>query len=106
LEICRSGFERFDFDFYVALLVQNARSMIVLTCIFFDKSDADETSRAQALYDELGDATTSAGYQQYRTGTGGMHKLASSAPQFTAMVRAIRQGLDPENVIAPGKYGA
>lgn len=106
LEICRSRFEQFDFDFYVALLVQNPRSMIVLTCIFFDKSNEDETGRAQALYDELGSATTSAGYQQYRTGTGGMHKLASSAPQFVAIVRAIRQGLDPENVIAPGKYGA
>jgi 4-cresol dehydrogenase (hydroxylating) len=106
LEICRPRFERFGFDFYIALLVQNPRSMIVLTCILFDKEDAEETSRAQALYDELGSATTAAGYQQYRTATPGMHKLANSAPQFVSLVRSIRESLDPGHVIAPGKYGA
>ena len=54
LAICRPLFERFEFDFYAALLVQNARSMILLTSIFSRKDDPRQTENAKALYEALG----------------------------------------------------
>ena len=45
LELCQPLFERHRFDFYAALLMQNARSMIVLMSIFFRKEDPEQVHR-------------------------------------------------------------
>ena len=101
--LCRPLFERFKFDFYAALLMQNSRSMIVLMSIFYDKSDAAETAQAKALYEALSEQTGLAGYQVYRTGTQGMAKLFKSAPEFADLVRRLKHALDPAGILAPGK---
>jgi 4-cresol dehydrogenase (hydroxylating) len=106
LALCRPLFERYEFDFYAALLMQNARSMIVLMSIFYMKDSLEQTARAGRLYDELGDVTKRAGYQQYRVGVRGMPGLADTAPAFIDLVRALKSGIDPRSILAPGKYGA
>ena len=105
LAICRPLFERFEFDFYAALLVQNARSMIVLTSIFFCKDDPRQTENARSLYEALNDTTSRAGYQTYRMGVGSMARLARTAPEFVAFTRALKRAADPDGILAPGKYG-
>lgn len=105
LALCRPLFERYGFDFYAALLMQNARSMIVLMSIFFLKEDAEQTRNARLLYEELGDVTTKAGYQQYRIGVGGMQGLADKSPEFIAFARRLKSAVDAKGVLAPGKYG-
>jgi 4-cresol dehydrogenase (hydroxylating) len=104
--ICRPLFERFGFDFYAALLVQNARSMILLTSIFFRKDDPRQVDGARALYAALGEATSRAGYQTYRMGVGSMGSLARTAPAFVSFTRRLKQAIDPDGMLAPGKYGA
>ncbi|MCU0898593.1 MAG: FAD-binding oxidoreductase [Burkholderiales bacterium] len=106
LSICKPLFERFEFDFYAALLVQNARSMIILTSIFYRKDDARQTENARALYHALGEATSRAGYQTYRMGVGSMARLAKNAPEFVDFTRTLKRAADPDAVLAPGKYGA
>jgi len=105
LALCRPLFERFEFDFYAALLMQNARSIIVLMSIFYLKDSPEQTARAGRLYDELSLATKGAGYQQYRVGVRGMPGLADTAPAFVGLVRALKSGIDPGSILAPGKYG-
>lgn len=105
LAICRPLFERFEFDFYAALLVQNARSMIVLMSIFFRKDDPGQTRNASALYNALNEATSRAGYQTYRMGVGGMAHLAQAAPEFIGFTRKLKMAVDPDAILAPGKYG-
>ena len=105
LGLCRPLFERYEFDFYAALLTQNARSMIVLMAIFFVKENAEQAARASELYEALSRATSDAGYQPYRISVTGMSKLADMAPDFSTLTRCIKSALDPEHVLAPGKYG-
>lgn len=105
LSLMQPLFLRHRFDFYAALLVQNARSMIVLTSIFFRKSDPDESGRAKALYDDLAAATARAGYQEYRVGVSGMHHVAETSPELMRFVRSLKASVDPGGVLAPGKYG-
>lgn len=105
MNLCKPLFEQHQFDFYAALLVQNPRSMIVLMSIFFLKDDPPQVDRATRLYDELSAATTGAGYQPYRMGTNGMRKLGDVAPGFIGLNRAIKAALDPQHLLAPGKYG-
>lgn len=103
--ICRPLFAEYDFDFYVALLIQNPRSMIVLMSIFFRKEDDDQAKRANQLYEALSEATLRAGFQPYRIGVQGMLKLQDSAPNFVRFLQRIKAGADPAGIMAPGKYG-
>jgi 4-cresol dehydrogenase (hydroxylating) len=103
--LCRPLFEQHQFDFYVALLMQNARSMIVLMSIYFRKEIPAEAERARALYAALGAATHAAGYQQYRIQAGGQSALAEKAPAFVAFARGLKRAADAVGVLAPGKYG-
>lgn len=105
LGICRPLFEKYDFDFYVALLVQNARSMIVLMSIFFRKEDARQVSKAKDLYKALNESVSYAGFQQYRMGVNGMLELAKTAPNFVHFLNSIKNCIDPVGILAPGKYG-
>jgi 4-cresol dehydrogenase (hydroxylating) len=105
IKICKPLFVRYQFDFYVALLIQNARSMIVLMSIFFVKSNPEEIKNAKALYEELGRATSAAGYQPYRISISGMGKLVDAAPESVALARAFKRAIDPDGILAPGKYG-
>lgn len=72
---------------------------------FFDKQDPEETARAQALYDEMGQLTQAAGYQQYRTSVAFMDRILQPAPEFHWLADQIKTALDPNNILAPGKYG-
>jgi len=105
LRLCEPLFEQHRFDFYAALLMQNARSMIVLMSIFFLKDDPEQVLRAKRLYEELCRATTADGYQQYRIGVGGMDQLIASTPEFVSFARTLKAAVDPSKILAPGKYG-
>ena len=106
IAICRPLFEKHEFDFYAALLMQNARSMIVLMSIFFRKERRDESDRARRLYAELSKATGAAGYQPYRMSVLGMgSEHPEGAGDWVEALRAVKAALDPGRVLAPGKYG-
>ncbi len=105
VSLCKDYFDRYEFDFYVALLIQNPRSMIVLTAIFFRKDDAEQCKAAESLYQELSSAIAASGYQAYRVGTPGMRALAGKNPQFHAFLKSLKNAADPGNLLAPGKYG-
>jgi 4-cresol dehydrogenase (hydroxylating) len=105
LRMCRPLFEKHEFDFYVALLVQNARSMIVLMSIFFRKEDSEQVMQAKALYSALSETVFRAGFQQYRIGVNGMLRLRETAPDFVHFMHRIKMGIDPNDILSPGKYG-
>ncbi|MDC0666193.1 FAD-binding oxidoreductase [Nannocystis radixulma] len=105
IALCEPLFERRGFEIYVALMMINPRSMVVLMGIFYRKDDPDETARATALYGELSDATLVAGYQQYRATVGLMPQILDTAPEFKAAAGRIKSALDPNNILAPGRYG-
>jgi 4-cresol dehydrogenase (hydroxylating) len=105
LEIVKPLYQKYGFDFTTALMVGNARTVIALMSVFYDKEDADEVLRAESLYYEMGKATQHAGYQQYRTSTMYMQHVLTPAPEFSELCNRIKQALDPRGILAPGKYG-
>jgi 4-cresol dehydrogenase (hydroxylating) len=105
LELVKPLYRKHGFDFTTALMVGNPRTVVALMSVFFDKEDADETSRAEALYYEMGEVTQRAGYQQYRTSTMYMDRLLQTAPEFQRLCNRIKGALDPRGILAPGKYG-
>lgn len=105
LKIVEPIFLKFGFEMYVALMVANPRTAIVLLSIFYDKSNKEETSRAEELYFTLGKVTQEEGFQQYRTSTLYMDKVFSNAPEFLKFCQTLKSAIDPNGIMAPGKYG-
>ena len=105
LALCRPLFKKYQFDFYFVLLVKNARSMIALMSIFYRREEPDEVIRAGALYRELCAMTLAAGYQQYRAAVPSMEHILTCAPEFQQFANLIKAAVDPENILAPGRYG-
>jgi 4-cresol dehydrogenase (hydroxylating) len=105
LSICKPLFKQYGFDFYVALLLNGQRSMVALMSILYQKDCSEQSSRARHLYFALCAATERAGYQQYRAGVGYMERILDNAPAYRSLVNTIKHSVDPNGILAPGKYG-
>jgi 4-cresol dehydrogenase (hydroxylating) flavoprotein subunit len=105
LQLCEPVFHKYGFDLSLAFLMINARSVLALIEIFFDKENSDEEKRALALYDEITETTVRAGFQQYRTSVAYSDRIMQPAPELQKILDAMRSAIDPDNLIAPGRYG-
>lgn len=105
IELSSSMFRKHGLDFSITFIMVNPRSTLGLIEIFYDRQSADECARMQALYDELAEATTRAGYQQYRTSVAYSDRILQPARPYRQLVDALKQAVDPNGVLAPGRYG-
>jgi len=105
INICRPVFHKHGFDWSCTFIMVNPRSTLGLIEIFYDKENADECSRVQALYNELAEKTAAAGFQQYRTSVAYGDRILNGAPEFQRMMTAMKAAIDPDNILAPGRYG-
>ena len=104
VELSQAVFERHGLDFSITFIMVNARSTLGLIEIFYDRDDDSERARMQATYDELAQATLAAGYQQYRTSVWyGAHVLDGS-PGLKGLLDSLKAAVDPDGVLAPGRY--
>jgi 4-cresol dehydrogenase (hydroxylating) len=101
----RQRFEEAGLDFWVAMLLMNPRSVTCLMNILYDKDDADETRRAEALYASLLADMQAAGYQQYRAGLLAWGKVHERATELLRLQQRIKSTVDPNGTLAPGRYG-
>jgi 4-cresol dehydrogenase (hydroxylating) len=91
---------------YVAEFIVGWRDMHHIIDLLFDKTNPDETARANQCFDELLTRFTERGWGSYRTNTAYMDKVAESFGSVKRDVnQRIKRALDPNGVIAPGKSG-
>jgi len=72
--------------------------------IIFNRRDDGELGRATACYEELFDRGRSLGVFPYRVGVDTMKKLSSLQGTSFQFHARLRQGLDPQGLISPGRY--
>lgn len=89
----------------VALLQLNPRTSVVLVPLFFRRKDSGEAERAQRTYDQLCELLDVHHYHQYRCTTPSMPTILGSNPTYQHLITQIKQAIDPDRVIAPGRYG-
>ena len=103
LSIASPLFDKHQLEMPVTVSLVEGHRAICVFSIGFDKSNADETDRAHRLYGLLDKQCCAAGFAPYRTSILGMPELKYETGKLAAL-RALKQALDPNNIISPGRY--
>jgi 4-cresol dehydrogenase (hydroxylating) len=72
--------------------------------LLFQSSDAEQTQRAHACYEALLERGRSLGFMPYRLPTAWMNRVVSPEHACWRTVSELKAALDPNDVIAPGRY--
>lgn len=72
--------------------------------ILFDRADEAARKNAAACYEALFDAGKKLGFVPYRVGIQSMSKVVDETKPFWQVVRAFKEALDPNHILAPGRY--
>jgi 4-cresol dehydrogenase (hydroxylating) flavoprotein subunit len=102
--LCEPIFAHYGFEPLVTFTLINERAMIAVLNVSFDKAVAEEASRAEKCYDALMSAMIAEGYYPYRAGLRGMPKLWQDDGVFWEVASQIKKALDPNDIIARGRY--
>ena len=97
-------FVRHGFDLFVTFSMINERALGGVVTVAYDKDDPAEVARATLCYRELFHAVMDAGYIPYRVGLQSMGELDPDGDPYWRTVARLKTALDPDNIIAPGRY--
>ena len=97
-------FARQGFDLPITFSMVSDRALGGVITIAYDREDAAESRRARECHDVALEALMRAGYIPYRVGLDGMGALAAGSQTYWDVVDAIKSTLDPDRVLAPGRY--
>ena len=105
VELAKQILGKHGFD-YTAAFAIGSRELHHIIALLYDKSDAAEEKRADDCYRELVTGFGERGWASYRTG---VHAMDLVAQQFGTVNRAfnakLKDALDPNHILAPGKSG-
>jgi 4-cresol dehydrogenase (hydroxylating) flavoprotein subunit len=105
LDLGAQAYREFGFEYHVAMIFQNPRSVIVLMSVFYFKDVMEERDRADALVRALGQRCRHAHYPEYRTGVSYMDELYSDDPGYASLMARLKRACDPDGLLAPRRYG-
>ena len=103
--LAREILARYDFDYAPAYAV-GGRELHHIIFVMYDKSDPAEERKADACVREMITRFAEKGWAAYRTGVSTMGLVADQYGETNRQINArIKQALDPNHIIAPGKQG-
>jgi 4-cresol dehydrogenase (hydroxylating) len=105
LSLTKRIFDEHEFDFFVEVIVESARSVIVLVGVFYDRHSQAEAERARNWYEAARDAYFENGYPPYRATSMSMPHALDANPVAREFLATIKHAVDPGNLVAPGRYG-
>ncbi len=90
---------------YVTEFVCGPRIARALHLLLFDRRDPEEVSRVLACYRALADAYAAAGYPVSRAPLDFQAEAMARLDTFPEVCRDLKHALDPNGILAPGRYG-
>jgi 4-cresol dehydrogenase (hydroxylating) flavoprotein subunit len=95
----------YGFEPSISMTLITERAVACVISICYDRQIPGQDDQAMACYRHLQRELTERGYYPYRLGIQGMSELSGCDGQGQ-LVRAIKSALDPNGVLAPGRYDA
>ena len=105
LAIVNKHFVEADRNLVSAFHIHNDRCATLLLGIFFDKQSEFEIEQADMTYRQLSAELLHAGYPSYRATTSQQAAVLEAAPALRNFVTRLKHAVDPNGVLAPGRYG-
>jgi 4-cresol dehydrogenase (hydroxylating) flavoprotein subunit len=104
-EISSSILLRHGFEPMLSITLNTDRSIICVISLTYDRDVPGEDERALECCGELEAELTSKGYLPYRLGIQSMDQINRSGAHGR-LLSAIKNYVDPENILAPGRYAS
>ena len=95
---------KYGFDVCMTLTALNERCFDCTLPLLYDKDDLTEVRKAQKGYLELVESCKQHGYVPYRLGLQSMQEETTRDDVFWNVVKKLKSALDPQNILAPGRY--
>jgi 4-cresol dehydrogenase (hydroxylating) len=92
------------FDPIASFLAMSPRSLHGFIALMYDRESPGADGRAQACHDRLLRALTDLGAYPHRLGVHSMHAWREPDDPVATLVRGLKAQLDPQRVLAPGRY--
>jgi 4-cresol dehydrogenase (hydroxylating) len=97
-------FQRHQIDLFVTFSMINERTLGAVLTVCFDQDEPDEVARAHACHAEVFALCMTEGFIPYRVGNQSMAVLDPHGDVYWQTVARIKQALDPQGLLAPGRY--
>lgn len=96
---------RHGFDPLLAVTSRSPRVLSATIPLLFEPANPDDVQRAKACYRDLVESGLSRGWPPYRLGVDYMDLIGTtSCSDQSELHQRLKAALDPNNVIAPGRY--
>ena len=90
----------------VGFMFPSHRAVHLFPSVVFDREESGEDERAMRCHDEMLERLASHGYLPYRLGIHSMGFTPQSTSDYDRFVQSIKHALDPNDILAPGRYDA
>lgn len=94
----------FSFEPLVSFVFMSERAMSAVMSIVYDRDVPGEDEKAMACHEALVSRLRESGYYSYRLGIQNMSSLPPHHDAYREVIASIKRALDPNRVIAPGRY--
>jgi FAD/FMN-containing dehydrogenase len=105
LEIAKDALERHGFEPILIIGAISERVIYLSVDITYDRDVAGEDEKALACHDEMLRGLIERGYVPYRLGIRSVGLLPEPEDDYGELLQALKRTLDPNNILAPGRYG-
>jgi 4-cresol dehydrogenase (hydroxylating) flavoprotein subunit len=102
--IVESILAKHTFEACLTFTALNERCFDCTLPLLYDKDDPSEVAKAQACYQELVDRCREQGYVAYRLGLQSMQAETARDDVFWTVTTKLKAALDPDGILAPGRY--
>ena len=92
------------FEPHIGMSPASPRAVNGYVSLMYDRNIDGEDGRAMACHDALMEALIALGHYPYRLGIQSMRALPPARGAYDAVIGAIRAALDPDEILAPGRY--
>jgi 4-cresol dehydrogenase (hydroxylating) len=104
VETASGCYARYGFEYPLEMLLVTANDIIAIQKIDWRKGDEEQEARAWELYEVLRRSLQQAGFSPYRLGVQSQEEVLHPEERRRTLQR-LKETFDPNNVIAPGRYG-
>lgn len=104
VSMAQTAFTRHHFQMAITINFVDAKAAEAVISLPFDKRDEQQVAAAHQCINELTDEYVSAGFLPYRVGVQNMRSVVNPDDPFWQTVRDLKKVLDPNQIIAPGRY--